>query len=449
MEYFDAPEANPGQDGICSDNECPCGYPGATIPRGTGYLYISKELVEFRRDARTVEQARKKLDRIRASTPGMMVMFDPSVSMPILMCEQGARKRGLNMEVAAADARYWWEHHKAPLRPTPLARDIAVAPAVRKVSTAADAMKETNLSRTPVPPVWTSPVSPQPAWPPPITTKTARPNNAWVWWLVGSLGFLSLLGMATVLIFTVSKSNSENPSIFAGTAGKTLTVGSDFTWPPFEYIDDEGEYAGFDVELMRMIAEKIDAEITWENTPWDSLFAKVMDGQVDLAISAIGYSEERDENMDFSKPYLENPDIFLARNDFTGGISAPEDLSPYQISVLLGSMQDEWLETELVPQSILSGGQIKHYDSHALAITDLVNGQSDIVILEKTLAVRYLAQYPDLQIVYTRENPRGGLYIVYPSGSYELRQSIDQAILELKISGEIDRLFEEVFVNYP
>jgi ribosomal protein L24E len=120
MEYFEVPEANPGMDGICSDNECPCGYPGATIPRGTGYIYVSQAVVDFRQDARTVAQAENKMAMMQAMSPGTM-MFGQDVVTSTLMCEQGARKRGLDLEVAAADAKHWWETGLVPLRATPLA----------------------------------------------------------------------------------------------------------------------------------------------------------------------------------------------------------------------------------------------------------------------------------------------------------------------------------------
>jgi TM2 domain-containing membrane protein YozV len=124
MEYFEVPEANPGSDGICSDNLCPCGYPGATIPRGTGYMYISKEVVDFRQNARTVYEASLKIDAMRQSLGGL-VIFDQGMFSSTLMCEQGARNRGLDLEVAAADAKHWWETGLCPLRPTPLAGQTA------------------------------------------------------------------------------------------------------------------------------------------------------------------------------------------------------------------------------------------------------------------------------------------------------------------------------------
>jgi hypothetical protein len=106
--------------GTCSDDACPCGYPGASIPRGEGYIYVSKEVAEFREDCLTEAEARLKIERMSARM-GSTIVAGSGVFAPVLMCEQGARKRGLDLEVAAADAKHWWQTGQVPLRITPLA----------------------------------------------------------------------------------------------------------------------------------------------------------------------------------------------------------------------------------------------------------------------------------------------------------------------------------------
>ena len=98
-------EAIPEDTGYCSDRECPC--PGTPIPRGTGYLYISEEAVEFMRA------------KLRGKVPNNILFVGV---MPVLMCEQGARLRGVDLEVAAADAKRWWDTGKVRLRATPTAK---------------------------------------------------------------------------------------------------------------------------------------------------------------------------------------------------------------------------------------------------------------------------------------------------------------------------------------
>jgi len=82
---------------VCSDNDCPSGYTGSTIPRGSGYMYISRAVVEFRRDARAVREAEQKVALMQRR---MNIVFDQNVVTSTLMCDQGARKRDLDLDVA-------------------------------------------------------------------------------------------------------------------------------------------------------------------------------------------------------------------------------------------------------------------------------------------------------------------------------------------------------------
>ena len=102
---------------LCSDDSCPCGYPGATIKCGEGHIYVSDEVVDFRKDCLTEAQAQLKIQRL-SDQMGSFVVAGAGVFAPILMCEQGARKRGIDLKVAAADAKHWWQTGKVPLRVT-------------------------------------------------------------------------------------------------------------------------------------------------------------------------------------------------------------------------------------------------------------------------------------------------------------------------------------------
>jgi hypothetical protein len=126
MNYFEFPSRD--GDGRCSDNACPCPEPGTRLPRGTGYLYISPQAVEFRTDCLTWEAFLNKMDRIKSFGNAQIFMVDMTAINPVIMCEQGATKRGLDLAAAAADARDWWECGKALLRATPLANTPPATP---------------------------------------------------------------------------------------------------------------------------------------------------------------------------------------------------------------------------------------------------------------------------------------------------------------------------------
>lgn len=129
LVYFEC--NRPSGDGTCSDDQCPCGYPGTNIPRGTGYLYIGDELVEMRRDTLTVKELEKKVIDLQQRMGASMMTTASGVFMPILMCELGAKKRKIDLSVAAADAKHWWQAGMAPLRATPMASAVPVAASQR------------------------------------------------------------------------------------------------------------------------------------------------------------------------------------------------------------------------------------------------------------------------------------------------------------------------------
>jgi len=118
MDFFEVPINSPA---VCSDNSCPCGP--TSIPYGGGYLYISESAVDFRRDARSAKELQIKAAAYIKSLGGgekKYIVLDPTIYKAILVCEKAAKRRGLNLHVAAADAKHAWKTAKAPLRPTPM-----------------------------------------------------------------------------------------------------------------------------------------------------------------------------------------------------------------------------------------------------------------------------------------------------------------------------------------
>ena len=147
LDYFEMPR--PDGDGVCNDEECGC--KGGVISRGGGYLYVSQEVVDFRRDARSVEAAQAKENRVRMQSQDMdetaAVMH--GMTTAVLLCEQAARRRGLDLEVAAADAQHWWETSGAPLRATPVVEASEAKSEEEEVSEASGAAEPEEKPKKP------------------------------------------------------------------------------------------------------------------------------------------------------------------------------------------------------------------------------------------------------------------------------------------------------------
>jgi len=101
--------------GYCSDNECTC--TPTPINDGQGYIYISEEVVQFRKDALSLSAVQAKIVKLTSET-GKYVSI--SKYAPLLVCEAAAKKRNLDLTAASEDALLFWGSGIVPLRATPL-----------------------------------------------------------------------------------------------------------------------------------------------------------------------------------------------------------------------------------------------------------------------------------------------------------------------------------------
>lgn len=129
-----APQANqpsvfelrlPEADAVCSDNYCPCGFPGAKIPRGGGYVVLSEELIGWRTRFPSLAEWDVALASIQSQTDEgvkkmMAAVLPPSGLQPVVCCEQSPLLEIVDRQVAAADAKMMWKSARLPLRATPL-----------------------------------------------------------------------------------------------------------------------------------------------------------------------------------------------------------------------------------------------------------------------------------------------------------------------------------------
>lgn len=220
----------------------------------------------------------------------------------------------------------------------------------------------------------------------------------------------------------------------ACSAPKTkVSVATDATFPPFEFVDEKSQQiTGFDVELIRLVADKAGLEIAIENTPFDSVTAGISQCQFDIAIAAITITDERKQNMLFSDPYINAGQIVVVRKDETA-IKGFADLNGKTVAAQLGTTGA--IEAEKIPDVTF-----KPYDSYDLAFLDLQNAQVDAVIVDYPTALGFIAKNPEKLTtagdVFTDES----YGIAVCKSKPELVEKINAALKALKDEGKIKEL---------
>jgi polar amino acid transport system substrate-binding protein len=174
-------------------------------------------------------------------------------------------------------------------------------------------------------------------------------------------------------------------SACGGAKSETIRIASDTTWPPFEFIDETTkEPVGFDIDLIKMVAEKEGLDIEIIPTEWDALLAGMAQCQYDAAISAITITDDRKETMLFTNPYIEAGQVvtIVAGDDRIGG---PADLAGMVVGAQIGT-------TGAIEVEGMEGATLKTYDTVDLAYLDLSNGQIDAVVADYPTAYAFVGQ---------------------------------------------------------
>lgn len=221
--------------------------------------------------------------------------------------------------------------------------------------------------------------------------------------------------------------------------GRKLIVGSDTTYPPMEFVDEQTrEIKGFDIDLVQEIGKLINAEFQVETYPnFDTIFAALAQGQFDAVVSSVSVTEERKKIIDFSDPYLSIGQAIATQKDNTT-IQSVDDLKNVAVVGVQGGTTGE----EAVRKAGVPEDKIRRYDTIDLAFQDLANGAIDAVVADGPPVARYTEQFDNLKVVgepFTTED----YAIALQQGNDELKNAINAALAELKRNGTLQQLMEK------
>ena len=177
-------------------------------------------------------------------------------------------------------------------------------------------------------------------------------------------------------------------SVFAGgskeatSSEKTYVVAGNAEWPPFEYVDESGNLVGFEMDLVRAIAEVEGVKIELRNVAWDGIFAGLQTGMYDGVASGVTVTEERKETMDFTTPFITLNQAILIRKG-----SIPYKNESELMNKTVGVQNGTTGHFACTDAGIKN---IKNFDAIPEAVLDLVNGNVDAVVCDSVVASDYV-----------------------------------------------------------
>lgn len=219
-----------------------------------------------------------------------------------------------------------------------------------------------------------------------------------------------------------------------------LIMSTNAAFPPYEMTTDDGGFEGIDVEVAQAIAEKLGLELEVADMAFNAALTAVQTGQSDIAMAGITVTPDRQETMDFSESYATGVQVVIVRED--SDIQSIEDLANAE---MIGCQADTtgYIYASDTPENGGYGADhVTAYDTGALAVMALVNGQIDAVIIDNEPAKAFVEANEGLKILETpwvEEEYAIGV----AKGNTALLDAVNAAMEELKADGTFQAIVDK------
>ena len=226
-----------------------------------------------------------------------------------------------------------------------------------------------------------------------------------------------------------------------GGATRTFTVGFDAEFPPYGYIDDNGDYDGFDLALAAEVCERLGWELQLQPIVWESKDAELESGNIDCIWNGFTKSPDREDDYTWSVPYVDNSQVIVVKDD--SGISSLSDLAGKTVMVQAGSSALSALEGEDCAELTATFGELLEVADYNAGFMELENGTIDALAM-------------DIGVANYQINTRGGGYTILDEsiatevycvgfllGNTELMYTVQGVLLEMAEDGTMLEIAEQ------
>ena len=220
---------------------------------------------------------------------------------------------------------------------------------------------------------------------------------------------------------------------------QTYVVGTNASFPPFEYVE-EGEIVGFDIDLIKAIAEDQGFEIEIRDLSFDSLPTALVTGSIDIIASGMTITKERLERFNFTDPYYSANQSVLVQEETEKNLTVL--FGDNDIGVQTGTTGDLWVRDNLIETDILTG-ELRNYDSYVYVIRDLANGNIEAAVLDKPVAETFSKNNPVKLVTEIITGEEYGFAVA--NENEELLQMLNEGLDNARENGTMDELIEKYF----
>ena len=227
------------------------------------------------------------------------------------------------------------------------------------------------------------------------------------------------------LILTAAAAAIAASAVYAD-GHAVVRMGTEGAYPPWNFINDNGEVDGFERELGDELCMRAELNCEWVVNEWDSIIPNLTSGNYDAIIAGMSITDERDEVIDFTQAYTPpDPSTYAA-------VSGDADLMGGVIAAQTGTIQAGYVAE--------SGATLVEFASPDETIAAVINGEVDAVLADASFIATSIEANGDLMVVGDPVMLGGGVGMGVRESDGDLRAKFDAAIQSMKDDGTLNAM---------
>lgn len=215
-------------------------------------------------------------------------------------------------------------------------------------------------------------------------------------------------------------------------AQQTVRMGTEGAYPPYNFINDNGQVDGFERELGDELCKRAELTCEWVTTDWDSIIPNLQSGNYDTIIAGMNINEERSKVISFTQNYTPPaPSAYVA-------LSADADIEGGVIAAQVNTIQSGYIAS--------SGATLLEFATPDETVAAVRNGEADAVFADKDYLVPIVNESNGALVIVSDDvTLGGGVGMGLRQSDTELRGKFDAAITSMKEDGSLNTLIVKWF----
>ena len=214
---------------------------------------------------------------------------------------------------------------------------------------------------------------------------------------------------------------------------EAVKMGTEGFYPPYNFIDENGEVDGFERELGDELCRRAELECTWVTNEWDTIIPNLVAGDYDTIMAGMSITAERDETIDFTQAYLPpTPSVYIAL------AGSGDEAVNGKVAAQVATIHADYL-TE-------AGATLVEYGLADELVEAVLSGEADAALVDREFAQEAMAANGDrLEVVGPEVSLGSGVGIGVREDDAELKDKLDKAIESMKEDGSLNDLIDKWF----